>query len=176
VTPLRPTTLYAAAKAGLHLSAKEYFALKNVSFSWAHLFYLYGPHENASRLVPAAIDALAEGRVFECARPHDVRDFLHVDDVASGLAGLLGSDVEGDVNVCSGDAITVGDLVSTIADVLGHPELVTCREPEGPASVTVGDSTRLRQEVGWTPEWTLREGIAAVAQERGSGMGGGAKW
>jgi nucleoside-diphosphate-sugar epimerase len=171
VTPLRPTTLYAAAKAGLHLSAKQYFELNDVSFSWAHLFYLYGPRENASRLVPAAIDALAEGRVFECARPHDVRDFLHVDDVASGLAGLLGSNVEGDVNVCSGEALTVGELVSVIADVLGHPELVSCREPDSPASVTVGDSTRLRQEVGWTPRWTLSDGIAAVAQERGRGAG-----
>jgi nucleoside-diphosphate-sugar epimerase len=163
-TPLRPTTLYAAAKAGLHLTAKAYFAQRAVSFAWAHLFYLYGPREYPSRLVPAAIRALSQGEPFEVAHPDDVRDFLYVDDVASALAQLLGAQVEGDVNIASGEPTRIGDLVAEIARELDRTDLVRLRSIGSSPSVAVGDTARLADEVLWVPRWTMAEAIAATLE------------
>jgi nucleoside-diphosphate-sugar epimerase len=165
VTPLRPATLYGAAKAGLHLGAKAYMAGRGLSFAWAHLFYLFGPHEASDRLVPSAIDALLKGQPFVCRNPEDVRDFLYVDDVASALVALLSSDVQGDVNTASGEAVKVRTLINEVASELGRNDLVRCLEAphQGIApSVIAADTHRLTREVGWAPPHTRREAITAT--------------
>ncbi|MDR3685375.1 MAG: NAD(P)-dependent oxidoreductase [Coriobacteriia bacterium] len=164
VTPLRPATLYAAAKAGLHLTAQAYMRERNVSFAWAHLFYLFGPREYDARLVPAAMSAFSAGKPFECAHPNDVRDFLYVDDVAHALAMLVDCEVEGDVNVASGEPTTIGDLVRDVATQFPRAELA-CGPEAAPASTAiVGDSTRLRREVGWKPMWTREAAVAETVE------------
>ncbi len=112
-----------------------------MSRAWGHIFYLYGPREHPSRLVPSVISALSEGTTFVCQHPHDVRDFLHVEDVASAFVALLGSEVEGDVNIASGEPTTVGELVATVAEVMGRPDLVDCSAVAPEESRIVGDNS-----------------------------------
>ena len=108
------------------------------------------------------ISALSEGTAFVCQHPHDVRDFLHVEDVAGAFVALLGSEVEGDVNIASGEPTTVGELVATLAEVMGRPDLVDCSAVAPEGSRIVGDTTRLRREVGWVPRFDLDSGLAAT--------------
>jgi nucleoside-diphosphate-sugar epimerase len=162
VTLLRPGTLYGASKAALHLSAMAYLSQRGVSCSWAHLFYLFGPGEYSSRLVPSLMESLLAGDSFECARPDDVRDFLHVSDVAGALCALADSSVEGDVNIASGHPITVGELCRRFAEKLGTPDLVTYRQAAPDRSVIVGDATRLTREVGWRPRMDIDAAVAAA--------------
>jgi len=162
VTPLRPSTLYGACKTALHVSSSAYLAERGVSSAWGHIFYLYGPRERPGRLVPSVVHALTEGDTFVCEHPDDVRDFLHVEDVGNAFVALLGSQVEGAVNICSGEATRVGDLVATVAEAAGRPDLVEYRSTEAGASWIVGDSGRLRNDVGWSARFALREGVAAT--------------
>jgi nucleoside-diphosphate-sugar epimerase len=162
VTPLRPTTLYGAAKSALHLAAHAYFAQRDVSFAWAHLFYLYGPGEYPGRLVPSVIRALLQGHPFECAHPDDVRDFLYVDDVAGALVALLVSNVDGDVNIGSGQPTQVGDLVHAFAVEMGQTDLVTCPDTQNAASFAVADNSRLVHEVRWRPDWARQTAVKAT--------------
>ena len=53
-----------------------------------------------------------------------VRDHLDVRDVASALLHLAVSDVEGAVNVCSGNAVTLRTVLQMIGRELGRPELL----------------------------------------------------
>jgi nucleoside-diphosphate-sugar epimerase len=151
VTPLRPMTLYGACKSALHAATDAYFAERGVSSAWGHIFYLYGPGEHPNRLVPSVIRALTEGKTFVCQHPNDIRDFLHVDDVASAFVALLGSAIEGAVNIASGEPTTVGSLVNIVAVGLGQV-----------ASVVVGSASRLRDEIGWVPKLGNDTGIAAT--------------
>lgn len=172
VTPLRPTTLYSAAKAALHLTSQAYFAERAVSMAWAHLFYLYGPNEYPSRLVPSVIRALKSGEQFECAHPSDARDFLYVDDVADALVHLLDSEARGDVNIASGEGIRIDALLAEIAAEIGAPELVSCSEHAVETLPVVADVGRLRREVGWAAKRTRAEAIRSTiewwsSQDRG---------
>lgn len=162
VTPLRPTTLYGACKTALHLASASYFAEQSVSSAWAHIFYLYGPREYPNRLVPAVMRALIAGDIFECIHPDDVRDFLYVEDVAAAFVAVLDSEVEGDVNIASGEPLSVGALVVEVANEVGRPELISCAVGSGPSGIIVGDSARLSNEVGFCPRRTRREGVAAT--------------
>jgi nucleoside-diphosphate-sugar epimerase len=174
VTPLRPTTLYGACKTALHVASAAYLAEREVSNAWGHIFYLYGPGEHPSRLVPSVVRALKAGERFECEHPNDVRDYLHVQDVAAAFVELLGSSAQGDVNIASGLPTRVADLVAAVSDAVGRPELVDCSRSASEASYVVGDPVRLAREVGWKPRWSMADGIAATVawwERQSTGVG-----
>jgi len=96
-----------------------------------------------------------------------VRDFLHVADVANAFATLVASDVEGPVNVGSGERVTIADVVGKVAELTGRPELIEFGAISVPADeppMLVADIRRLREEVGWRPRRTLEEGLAETVE------------
>ncbi len=158
-----PATLYGVAKDSLHRLAAAYARSENVQLAWARLFFLYGPHEQAGRLVPSVVRSLLRGESVATTSGEQVRDFLHVDDVACALAALLESAVTGPVNIASGRGTRVRELVEEIARQIGAPELVRRGElpdrPDEPA-VLVGNSSRLCDEVGYRMRVGLTDGVA----------------
>lgn len=163
VTPLAPATLYGAAKHGLHVVGEAYTRSVGMSLAWGRVFLLYGPGEPAGRLVPAITRALLLGVPAPCSRGEQRRDFLHVVDVAAALALLVEGEVDGPVDIASGVAVPVREVVSTIAGIIGRPELVqwgAMPSPEGDPALIVGDPTRLTQELAWRPTRSLPDGLA----------------
>jgi nucleoside-diphosphate-sugar epimerase len=164
--PVRPLSLYAACKLSLHQIGERLAARKGFTSTWARIFHLYGPGEHPDRLVAACIRTLLAGESFPATAGTQVRDFLHVKDVAAGLVALLEQSVEGAVNVCSGQPVTVRAMLELIAQAVGRPELLRLGarpSPEWDPPFLCGDNRRLRAQ-GWQQEFMLDEGIAdAVA-------------
>src|SRR4029077_12935796 len=86
--------------------------------AWGRIFHLYGPYEYPSRLVPSVIISLLKDELARCTHGRQVRDFMHVDDVASAFVALLDSDVAGIVNIGSGEPVTIRSLVTRIASTI----------------------------------------------------------
>jgi nucleoside-diphosphate-sugar epimerase len=162
-SPTRPFTLYAASKLAFMLVAAQRAPQLDMGMAWARLFYLYGPFEDERRLMPLAIKALTAGNEFATAPGEMVRDYLHIEDVASGLCALSRHRLSGAFNVCSGEPVTIAGLMQTLGELLGRPELIRlgAYPPRDfdPMYVS-GDNTRLRTEARWSPRYTLREGLA----------------
>jgi nucleoside-diphosphate-sugar epimerase len=158
-TPLAPSTLYGECKVSLHRVAQRWGGL---SLAWGRVFFLYGPGEHPARLVSSVASALVRGQPAPCSSGEQVRDFLHVADVGRAFAALVDSDVEGPVNVASGEGVSVREVVTTLGELAGRPELVRLGavppRPGEPPEL-VGDIGRLRDEVGFTPAIGLREGL-----------------
>ena len=162
-TPLGPHTLYGATKHATHAAAGAYAAQTGMSLAWGRLFFLYGPREQPTRLVPAVVRALLAGRPADTTDGAQIRDFLYVQDVADAFAALVDSDARGAVNIGSGEETTVRRVVDEIAQQIGAPELVRWgaveRSPTDPP-ILLADVRRLRDEVGFVPRTSLRDGIA----------------
>jgi nucleoside-diphosphate-sugar epimerase len=162
-TPELPGTLYGTAKHAAHLVAERYARGEGASFAWGRVFLLYGPGEDERRLMPAVARALLSG---QCARTSDglqVRDLMHVHDVAAAFVALLDSDVQGAVNVASGEAVELRTAIELIAQASGSPELLelgALPRREGEPDRLVADTARLRREVGFEPSISLAAGIA----------------
>ncbi len=162
-TAVRPRTLYAACKLGLGLTGAQRAAQLGVHFSWARIFYVYGPYEDPRRMVPALTLALMRGEPFAATTGEQVRDYLHTDDIASALVALAAGGCEGVYNVCSGRPATIAELMREVGRLLGHEELIRfgTRAPgQYEPPVIVGDNRRLREATGWRPARTLAEGLA----------------
>jgi nucleoside-diphosphate-sugar epimerase len=163
VTPLGSATLYGAAKGALSLMVPAVARQQRVeSVAWARIFYLYGPGEAPTRLVPSVVRAILRGEPIACTHGEQVRDFLYIEDVAEALARLLESQVEGAVNVGSGQPTTIRELLSALGKEVGGEELLQFgalpADPTEPHTL-VADVKRLRREVGWAPQVGLADGV-----------------
>jgi nucleoside-diphosphate-sugar epimerase len=170
-TPLAPRTAYGRAKNALHAAAAEL----DISLAWGRIFFLYGPNEDERRLVASVVRSLLSGAPARTTHGRQRRDFLHVADVGDAFAALLASDVEGAVNIGSGQGVAVSDVVQRIAALVGRPELVELGAVEAPADdppLLVADVARLRDEVGWQPALTLDEGLRDTVEWWASCAGG----
>jgi nucleoside-diphosphate-sugar epimerase len=161
-SPLGATTPYARAKLAALDRMQDACAGSATTLAWARLFYLYGPGEDPRRLVPSVVLALLEGRPARTTPGEQLRDFLHVDDVAGALVAIGRSEVAGAVNVASGRPVAVRELVETLGVLTGRPELVELGAlPYAPGDpmVVAGDNDRLVEECGFTPRLTLADGL-----------------
>lgn len=161
-TPLRPLTLYGVCKDATRRILEPYCAQQLIALSWARLFFVYGPGEARQRLVPSIVTALLRGEEAHCSHGTQVRDYLHVDDVASAIAALATGNIHGPVNVASGTGISIRELVTTIARKLGREDLVRVglRQSQGTeAPFIVASTDRLRHELQWQPRFDLDSGL-----------------
>jgi nucleoside-diphosphate-sugar epimerase len=159
VTPLVPATLYGTAKHALHTLVER----SGVSAAWGRVFFVFGPHEHPARLASSVASALVRGEPAETSAGTQVRDFLYSEDLADAFVALLDSDVEGAVNLASGDPRPIHEVVEAFGAAAGRPDLLRIgARPSNPAepSVLTASVDRLRDEVAWTPPRTLEQRIA----------------
>ena len=141
-TPLAPKTLYGAAKAAAYLALSRLMANEGRSFAWCRLFYLYGEGEDPRRLAPYIRACLAAGVQAELTSGRQIRDFLDVAEAGRRIADAALSGVEGPLNICSGEPITVADLARRIADEFGRRDLLhfgARAEPVGEPPCVIGE-------------------------------------
>jgi nucleoside-diphosphate-sugar epimerase len=163
LTPLNPSTVYGSCKHALHLLSKSLAGgANNFSLAWARVFFLYGPREHPDRLVSSVIRSLIKDEPAKCSHGKQIRDYMHVQDVASGLVAVLDSQVDGAINVSSGQATTLREIVLKIGEVLQKPDLIKLGALPARANDTalvVGDNARLVAEAGWREMYDLDAGL-----------------
>jgi nucleoside-diphosphate-sugar epimerase len=160
-SPTHPQTIYATAKLSLSWMAQRMALDANMRLIWARLFYLYGPQEEPRRVVAALIQTLLRGQSFPTTPGEQVRDYLHVHDVASALWHLVESQQQGVYNICSGYPVTLRDLVLQIATLVGRPDLVQLgalpyRQWE--PMFICGNNHKLKA-TGWQAHYSLETGL-----------------
>lgn len=161
-TSLLPATPYGAAKHALQVALDALATQTGLSGAWGRMFLLYGPHEHRDRLVPSVIRALLAGEPARCTHGNQVRDFLHVADVADALVSLLVSPITGAVNIGSGEGLAIRDVAGRIAVRMRSPQLLrlgALPTRAGEPELLVADTGRLRETLGWKPKFDLDRGL-----------------
>lgn len=165
-SPTRPATLYAASKLGLCLTLEHLGRTTGMEVAWPRFFYMYGPSEDRRRLVPTVIRSLLAGQEVQLTRGTQVRDYLHVEDVAAAVWAVARSDLVGPVNVGSGVPVTVREVVEHLGVVLGgRDRIVLGALPDDPADprYVCADIRYLTERTGWSPRIDLKGGLSDVA-------------
>jgi nucleoside-diphosphate-sugar epimerase len=161
--PLAPATYYGTCKDATRRVVEGLAAAAGLSLAWGRIFFVFGPGEDARRLVAGVARALVAGERAATSAGAQRRDFLHVDDVAGAFAALLDSPVEGAVNIASGEAASVRAVAEALAQAAGRPDLLdvgAVPRRAGEPEEIVADVSRLRDEVGFRPRRSLSDGLA----------------
>jgi GDP-L-fucose synthase len=132
---------------------------------------LYGPNDNYhpenSHVLAAFIRRFHEAKksgaksvtIWGTGSP--LREFMHVDDLASAVVFLLENyDDPETINVGSGQEVSISDLAVLVATTVGFEGSIDhdLSQPDGTPRKML-DSSRLHA-LGWKPRWELPEGIA----------------
>jgi len=161
-TPLVPATLYGSYKHALQLMQHAWCQQNSLSAAWGRVFSLYGPAEHPDRLVASVIRSLLRGEVATCGNGSLVRDYSHAEDVAAAFVAILESAIDGPVNIGSGQAVSLHDMVEKIALKLDGGSLIKYRPPSlvpsGEPTLLLPDITRLAS-TGWKRKFDLDSGL-----------------
>lgn len=169
--PLEPTnSAYAIAKiAGIELirSYRKQFGRKWFSIMPTNM---YGPRDNFNielgHVLPVLIHKffLAKqkrlGEVILWGSGKPLREFMHTADLASAIEIAIEKyDGELHLNVGSGVEVSIKELASLIAKIVGFEGNIFWDEtkPDGTPR-KIMDSSRIRK-LGWTPAYSLEDGI-----------------
>ena len=160
-TPLKPSTLYGTTKATTGLMLTGAADTLNLRLAWARIFFCYGPGEPRGRLLGDLIQGLSAGEHVPCTDGLQERDFLHTDDIARAMVTLLSANVKGPINVASGQATRVREMIELTADLMGRRDLIDLgarpRPSDDPPRL-VARIDRL-EKLGFKPSFDLRSGL-----------------
>lgn len=160
----RPALPYAITKTAVWHFCRRFYQEHGWPIVTVRLFAVYGPRQPEQTFIPACIRAAQQGVVFRMTGGEQRRDFLYVTDAVAGLirAASAPEAVGGTFNLCSGSEVTLYEVAQTIVACMGNRiaiERGALPYREGEIRRLVGDNTRARQVLGWTPQVSLEEGL-----------------
>lgn len=172
-TPLGATFPYDVSKACADLVAQMYYTSFELPVAIARCGNVYGEGDlNWSRIVPGTIRALLnrESPVIRSDGNY-VRDYIYLGDVVNAYLEL--ADVSGDSGV-SGQSfnfsnetpVTVLQMVEEVASVLRVSDIAPTilDETHGEIHSQYLSSAKARRVLGWTANFSLRQGLEATTR------------
>ncbi len=157
-----PATLYGACKRSLYKILEKFCAQAGIRFAWGYIFYLFGSGEHAQRFIPQLIRGLLQNSEVKCSSGEQIRDFLHVSDVASAFVALLASSADGAFNIGSGRGVALKEIAGKIERKLQNPGFIklgciptSANEP----THLIADVQKISTVLDWKPKIDLDQGL-----------------
>ena len=125
-------------------------------------FNIYGPGQSTTFLVPTIVKQLQAGQAIRVKDLEPRRDYVYVVDVVEAMVKALAVRRRLSVfNIGSGTSHSVADLIRIIQEVWGTSLPVSSAGLRRKDEImdTVADITRAGEVLGWSPRFTLRQGI-----------------
>ena len=165
--PPEPESPYAISKVMGEYYARVYTQIYGLEVVCLRYFNVFGPRQDPSSPYSGVISIFAE-RILQGTAPTvagdglQSRDFVYVDDVVeANMRALTKSGIAGRVcNIGSGRSVSILELVSVLNEVMGTAlEPVFGSARPGDVRVSLADISRAREELGYEPMVSLREGL-----------------
>jgi UDP-glucose 4-epimerase len=171
--PLQGQSPYSASKIAADQMVEAFVRSFEVPAATLRPFNTYGPRQSARAVIPTVVAQVAAGRrEIRLGALDPTRDFNYVADTVAAFmsVGSAEDKVVGQTfNAGSGREISIGDLVRTIASVMGADVEVKAEQdrlrPAGSEVMRLlADRSRLEAATGWTPQTTLEQGLGLTAE------------
>jgi dTDP-glucose 4,6-dehydratase len=176
-TPYSPNSPYSASKAGSDHLARAYFHTYGMPTIITNCSNNYGPYHFPEKLIPLMCINILLGKPLPVyGDGQNVRDWLYVGDHCQALETVLHKGKAGETyNIGGNNEVKNLDLVTLLCQLMDElaPDL-----PIKPASQLITfvkdraghdrryaiDATKIRTELGWTPQETVEQGLRKTIQ------------
>ncbi|MCE4025687.1 dTDP-glucose 4,6-dehydratase [Microbacterium sp. Au-Mic1] len=166
-TPYNPSSPYSSTKAGSDLLVRAWVRSFGVQATISNCSNNYGPYQHVEKFIPRQITNVIRGiRPKLYGAGENVRDWIHANDHSSAVLTILDKGRIGETYLIGADGERNNkDVVELILEQMGQPrdayDHVTDRA--GHDLRYAIDSTKLRTELGWTPQYAdFESGLAAT--------------
>lgn len=168
-TPYNPSSPYSSTKAGSDLLVRAWVRSFGVRATISNCSNNYGPYQHVEKFIPRQITNVIRGiRPKLYGAGENVRDWIHANDHSSAVLTILDKGVMGETYLIGADGEKNNkEVVELILTEMGQPadayDHVTDRA--GHDLRYAIDSTKLRTELGWKPEFSnFESGLADTIQ------------
>lgn len=176
-TPYSPNSPYSASKAGSDHLARAYFHTYGMPTIITNCSNNYGPYHFPEKLIPLMCINILLGKPLPVyGDGQNVRDWLYVGDHCQALETVLQKGKQGETyNIGGNNEVKNLELVTLLCELMDElaPDL-----PVKPASQLITfvkdraghdrryaiDATKIRTELGWTPQETVEQGLRKTIQ------------
>ena len=162
-TPIHTSSPYSSSKAGADLLVLAYYRTFDLPVTVSRCSNNYGPYHFPEKLIPLMIaNALHDKPLPVYGEGLNVRDWLYVEDHCKALDLIIHNGRVGEVyNIGGHNEMRNIDIVKLICRELGKPEsLITyVTDRKGHDMRYAIDPTKIKNELGWTPETKFEDGI-----------------
>jgi len=166
---LMPRSPYAASKAGGDRLTFSYWATHGFPVVITRCTNNYGPNQYPEKVLPLFItNALEDKPLPVYGDGMNSREWVHVEDHVRALLVLADAPaVEGEVfNIGTGEERTILQMAEAVLASLNRPRdlIKMVRDRPGHVRRHAVSAEKLMRATGWSPRWTLEEGLPETVQ------------
>ena len=162
---LSPISPYGVSKASCEALLAAYASQYQLCVTSLRFFTVYGPRQRTDMAFTRWIRSAALGEPLVIYGDGSaVRDFTFVADVvdAARLAVEVTTAGHHIYNVAGGSPASVKEVIELLPSLVGRDvEVVNVESAKGDPRRTAADTSKLRKDLGWTPKWSLVDGLSA---------------
>ncbi|MBA3958425.1 MAG: ATP-grasp domain-containing protein [Parachlamydiaceae bacterium] len=166
-----PRNLCGAAKF-FHEAELEFFKNANIHVQTvlARIFRVYGIHSRD--VISRWIRSTFLGEKISVYQPEGIFDYIFADDVATGLIKLSESNFSGVVNLGSGKARSVSEVIDVLRKNMPQLQTQSMHPPEAsqPFEASQADISLLQTITNWKPTQTLESAIPLLIAAEQQGL------
>jgi dTDP-glucose 4,6-dehydratase len=167
-SPYRPRTPYNASKAAADHYVRSYHETFGVPTTITNCSNNYGPFQFPEKVIPLfATNALDDKPLPLYESTANKREWLHVLDHCRAIELVLERGRVGETyNVGSGVEKSIAEIADAVLDALGKPASLKEIVPDRPGHDRryLLDSTKLREELGWSEQIGFEQGLAETVR------------
>lgn len=170
-TAYNPSSPYSATKAASDHLVRAWIRSFGIKATISNCSNNYGPYQHVEKFIPRAITSMLDGEPAKLyGNGLQVRDWIHVDDHNEAVLLILEKGQPGETyNIgADNDHVTNKQVLDLLSELIGGTyEHVTDRP--GHDQRYAMDSTKLRQQLGWAPQFTdtqtgMRDGLTQTIE------------
>ena len=158
-----PSSPYASAKWASCVYARMFAVLYGLPVTVLRLMMTYGPGQKDYKVVPYTIRALLAGETARLAGGGRRLDWVYVDDVIEAFlrAGVAPVGGAGAIDIGTGQAVRLRDLLALVGELVGRPDLLAFGDVPDRAMEReeVADPRAAMETLGWRATTSLRHGL-----------------
>jgi dTDP-glucose 4,6-dehydratase len=157
-TPYNPSSPYSSTKAGSDLLVRAWVRSFGVRATISNCSNNYGPYQHVEKFIPRQITEVLEGRKPKLyGSGENVRDWIHTEDHSSAVLTILEKGNLGETYLIGADGEkdnkTVVELILRLMGKNSKDYEHVADRPGHDMRYAI-DSTKLKNELGWEPQFT----------------------
>ena len=165
---LKPSSPYSASKAAADMFVLAYVRTYGLYAMITRCTNNYGPYQFPEKLIPKTIlRASMNLKVPIYGTGKNVRDWIYVLDHCEAIDLVMRGGEKGEIyNISSGEEKTNLEVVTEILKIMGKDEdLIEFVEDRPGHDIRYSlDSSKIREELGWKPKHSFKEGIRKTVE------------
>jgi dTDP-glucose 4,6-dehydratase len=167
-SPYRPRTPYNASKAAADHFVRGYHETFELPVTITNCSNNYGPYQFPEKVIPLFVTNALDDRPLPLyASTENKREWLHVLDHCRAIELVLLRGREGETyNVGSGVEASIAEIADAVLELVGKPadlKTIVADRP-GHDRRYLLDSTKLRDELAWSPEIDFGDGLRETVE------------